>query len=110
MRYRTLTRNNEFSRVYARGKSFVHPQIVVYVFKNRVGYTRIGLTATKKIGNAVVRNRVRRVMRAALSEVLVKDAGGIDIVLVARKQTPAINSNKLKITLENLLKKAGVIA
>ena len=66
MRYKTLTRNNEFSRAYARGKSFVHPHLVLYVNKNRKGTTRVGLTATKKIGKAVTRNRARRVMRAAL--------------------------------------------
>ena len=53
MRYRTLTKNKEFSRIYARGKSYVHPNLVLYVAKNRLGYTRIGLTATKKVGHAV---------------------------------------------------------
>lgn len=48
MRYRTLTKNKEFSRIYARGKSYVHPNLVLYVAKNRLGYTRIGLTATKR--------------------------------------------------------------
>ena len=48
MRYRTLTKNKEFSRIYARGKSYIHPNLVLYVAKNRLGYTRIGLTATKR--------------------------------------------------------------
>src|SRR5699024_2781678 len=56
MRYRTLCKNKEFSRVYARGKSYVHPHMVLYVAKNRLGHTRIGLTATKKVGKAVQRN------------------------------------------------------
>ena len=66
MRYRPITRNKEFSRAYARGKSYVHPKLVMYVIKNRVGHTRVGLTATKKVGCAVERNRARRVIRAAL--------------------------------------------
>ena len=65
MRYRTLDKNWQFNRVYGRGKSYVHPHCVLYVAKNRLGYTRIGLTATKKVGHAVQRNRARRVMRAA---------------------------------------------
>ncbi len=36
MRYRTLTKNKEFSRIYARGKSYVHPNLVLYVAKNRL--------------------------------------------------------------------------
>ena len=83
MRYRTLTKNKEFSRIYARGKSYVHPNLVLYVAKNRLGYTRIGLTATKKVGHAVQRNRARRIMRAALSEHLSQNIGGYDIILVA---------------------------
>ena len=72
MRYRTLDKNWQFNRVYGRGKSYVHPHCVLYVAKNRLGYTRIGLTATKKVGHAVQRNRARRVMRAALSEHLAR--------------------------------------
>ena len=53
MRYRTLNKNWQFNRVYGRGKSYVHPHCVLYVAKNRLGYTRIGLTATKKVGHAV---------------------------------------------------------
>ena len=68
MRYRTLNKNWHFNRVYSRGKSYVHPHVVLYVAKNRLGYTRIGLTATKKVGHAVQRNRARRVMRAALCD------------------------------------------
>jgi ribonuclease P protein component len=108
MRYKTLTRNNEFSRTYHRGKSFVHPHVVVYVNKNRVGHTRIGLTATKKIGNAVTRNRARRVMRAALCQVLPGDVGPVDIVLVARHATPRLKSQRLAVTLQKLLAKAEV--
>ena len=102
MRYRTLTKNKEFSRIYARGKSYVHPNLVLYVAKNRLGYTRIGLTATKKVGHAVQRNRARRIMRAALSEHLSQNIGGYDIILVARART------QLSKTLAGLMRKAGL--
>ena len=57
MKYRVLNKNREFTRLYARGKSYVHPHLVLYVAKNRLGVTRVGLTATKKVGGAVQRNR-----------------------------------------------------
>ena len=57
MRYRPIRRNSEFGRVYARGKSYVNPALVMYVLKTRGKKTRVGLTATKKIGHAVQRNR-----------------------------------------------------
>ena len=55
MRYRPIRRNAEFGRVYARGKSYVNPALVLYVLKTRGKKTRVGLTATKKIGHAVQR-------------------------------------------------------
>ena len=108
MRYRTITKNKEFTRVYSRGKSYVHPHLVLYVAKNRLGYTRVGLTATKKVGHAVQRNRARRVMRAALSEHLSQNIGGYDIILVARGRTPSLKSTQVSKTLAALMKKAGL--
>ena len=108
MRFRPICKNKEFSRVYARGRCFVHPQLVLYVGKNRLGYTRVGLTATKKVGHAVQRNRARRVMREALSQNLSQNVGGYDIILVARAQTPALKSTQLARTVGKLLKKAGI--
>ena len=60
MRYRPICRNIEYARVYRRGKSYVAPKLVLYVCKNRLGRTRVGFTATKKVGHAVQRNRARR--------------------------------------------------
>ena len=108
MRYRTLNRNWQYNRVYGRGKSYVHPHVVLYVAKNRTGQTRIGLTATKKVGGAVQRNRARRVMRSALCEHLSPNCGGYDIILVARGQTPRLKSTQLSKTLGKLFAKAGL--
>ena len=86
MRYRTLTKNKEFSRIYARGKSYVHPNLVLYVAKNRLGYTRIGLTATKKVGHAVQRNRLRRQLREIYRLHEASFVPGYDLVVVARSR------------------------
>ena len=88
MRYRPIRRNSEFGRVYARGKSYVNPALVLYVLKTRGRNTRVGLTATKKIGHAVQRNRARRVMKAAIDEHLDHNIGGYDLIFVARGMTP----------------------
>lgn len=108
VRYRPIRRNSEYGRVYARGKSYVNPALVLYVLKTRGKKTRVGLTATKKIGHAVQRNRARRVMRAALSEHLAQNIGGYDIILVARGQTPRLKSTQLSKTLGKLFAKAGL--
>lgn len=108
MRYRPIRRNSEFSRCYARGKSYVHPQLVLYVMKNKSKLTRVGLTATKKIGGAVQRNRARRVMRAAIAEHLDYNIGGYDLVFVARAQTTRVKSTQLSKTVAKLLAQAGL--
>ena len=108
MRYRTLNKNWQFNRVYGRGKSYVHPHCVLYVAKNRVGYTRIGLTATKKVGHAVQRNRARRVMKAAIDEHLDYNIGGYDLVFVARGITPHLKSWQLSAIVAKLFAQAGL--
>lgn len=109
MRYRPITRNKEFSRAYARGKSYVHPKLVLYVVKNRAGYTRVGLTATKKVGCAVKRNRARRVIRAALYQVLPMNVGNVDLVFVARAQTARCKSDEVLVAARQLLDQAGLL-
>lgn len=109
MRYRTLTKNKEFSRAYTRGKSFVHPLLVTYVVKTRNNTVRIGITASKKIGNAVTRNRARRVIRAALQQTLSTDMSNYDIVFVARGKTAKSKSWQLEKIMKKQLECAGIL-
>lgn len=68
----------------------------------------MGITASKKIGGAVQRNRARRVIRAA-AEMLPELQGGYDIVFVARTKTIRTKSTEINNTMERLLRTAGVI-
>lgn len=77
--------------------------------KNRAGICRVGITTSKKIGNAVERNRARRVIRAAYRSVEDKICGNYDIVFVARTKTVFIKSGDLATVMLSQLKKAGVI-
>lgn len=80
----TLTLNKEFRRVYYRGKAFSTSVVVVYTLKNHKGIRRIGITATKKIGKAVARNRARRIIKEAYRLLEDKFPTGYDYVFVAR--------------------------
>ena len=84
----SLNKNGDFRRMYRR-KSVVGPVLVTYFSKNRYGYNRVGITASKKIGKAYERNRARRVIREAyrLLEPLLCTDDGWDIVFVARVRT-----------------------
>lgn len=110
-KYITLKENTDFNRVYYRGKSSAKPQLVVYVLKNRLGVCRIGITTSKKIGNAVERNRSRRIIRAACQSVF-RDyelSGNYDIVFVARAKTKYLKSHKVEKSMIECMKEVGVI-
>ena len=111
-KYITLKENSDFNRVYYRGKSEAKPALVVYSLKNRVGICRIGITTSKKIGNAVERNRSRRIIRAAFQSV-VKDfdfeGKGYDFVFVARTKTKYLKSTHVEKAMVECLKELGVI-
>ena len=105
----TLKRNTDFRRLYTRGTSYANPALVTYFMKNRAGICRIGITTSKKIGNAVERNRSRRVIRAAYREIEEKINGNYDIVFVARSRTKYQKSTQIAQIMLSQLKKAGVI-
>ena len=111
-KYITLKENTDFNRVYYRGKSSAKPQLVVYSLKNRLGVCRIGITTSKKIGNAVERNRSRRIIRAAFQSVT-KDydfeGKSYDFVFVARTKTKYLKSTHVEKAMVECLKELGVI-
>ena len=83
----SLKLNKEFRRAYYRGRAFTTPVVVVYALKNHKGINRIGLTATKKVGKAVQRNRARRVIKEAYRLLEPQFPIGWDYVFVARTKT-----------------------
>ena len=105
----TITDNCDFRRAYTRGKAYTNPALVTYVRKNRAGICRVGITASKKIGNAVQRNRARRVIRAAYLAVPETLSGHYDIVFVARTRTVGVKSTDLIPVIRKHLRSAGVI-
>lgn len=107
--YLTLSENREFQRVYAKGRYYVSPVLVTYVLKTHRKCLRVGITASKKTGNAVKRNRSRRVIREALRPYVSSVRPGYDLVLVARAATPQSKSTEIAPVLARHLKLAGVL-
>ncbi len=105
-----IKQNSDFRRAYGRGKSFSEPALVTYVLNNNhAGVCRIGITTGKKIGNAVVRNRCRRVIAAAFRDLENEISGSYDIVFVARYKTGVSKSTKVREIMRKQLTSAGVI-
>lgn len=103
----SLTENHQFRRLYRTGESVVTPFVVVYFKPNKLNYNRLGITATKKIGNAVERNRARRLIKEAYSQLepLIDDGVFYDYVMVARRKTVFAKMQQVQESLNQALGK-----
>lgn len=97
-----IKENRDFRRAYNRGKSFVSPFVAVYVNKNRTNKVRLGITAGKKIGNAVCRNRAKRVIYAAFRACEEGLIPGYDYVIVARTRILSAKSTDVARSLSKI--------
>lgn len=105
----SLKLNKDFKRLYYRGKSFVRPNIVVYVNFNRKQENRLGITCSKALGKAVKRNRVKRLMREAYRLIEDNIKTGYDLVIVARSRAVNCKCIHIRNDLENAFKKLGLV-
>ena len=96
-------------RVRRFGKSYAHPLIVLVVLRISGGKTRVGITAGKSVGNAVQRNRAKRLLREAARIMLPKIEPGVDLVLIARKPILQAHLCQVQDALDSLLIKGKVL-
>jgi len=105
----TLKKTPQFDRVYRRGKSQGNKQLVMYVLPTKRHKTYYGIVISKKVGNAVTRNRLRRQLKEILrlGQPL---AGGQDIVIVVRQTEQPLDYAVLAKSVAHLLKRHGLTA
>lgn len=108
MKIVSLKENIYFKRAYYKGKSVVKKRIVIYYRKNNLTYSRLGITVSTKVGKAVLRNRIRRLIRENY-RLLPDIESGYDIVIVARKSAAFTNFYGIKNDMESALMDSGLL-
>ena len=103
-----LKLNHIFRRLYATA-GFANGYLVLYARRNRTQSNRVGITVGKKLGHAVVRNRVRRRLREVYRLNESRFAPGWDIVVVARSRCIKADFGKLTHAYLSLAEKAGIL-
>lgn len=94
-RERRVRRRADFEDAYRVGHKVVRPPFVLFARPNGLETSRLGVTATRKIGNAVIRNRARRLVREAYRRVRASLPSGYDLVVVVRPPLLALSAPDL---------------
>ena len=103
-----LKLNHIFRRLYATS-GHANSCLVLYARKNNTGTNRVGVTVSKKLGHAVVRNRIRRRVREVYRLNESRFMPGWDIVVVARSRCLTVGFTKLCQAYLSLAEKAGIL-
>ncbi len=105
-----VKKNEEFQEIFKKGKSVANRQFVVYTLKRpEQKHFRIGLSVSKKIGNAVTRNQIKRYVRQVFHEFDGYIHNDVDYIIIARKPTADMDFYEVQKSLTHVLKLARVL-
>lgn len=108
-KFTSIVKNRDFLRLYKKGSYYVGRYMVVYIQKNTTGTNRLGITVSKKVGNSVKRNRIRRLIKENFRNYVNYLDGSIDIVIVSRSSEEMPDYFMIKREMKFLLKKLKVL-
>ncbi len=105
----SLRKSPDFEIVYRKGVSIANRQMVIYYLENGTGCNRIGISVSKKIGNSVIRHRIKRLIKESyrLNEERFRE--GVDMVFIARSPLPGMGFDEVEQSFLHLANKAGML-
>ncbi|TLS35130.1 ribonuclease P protein component [Pseudalkalibacillus caeni] len=105
-----IKKNSEFQAVFQKGRSAANRQFVLYVLeRSDQEHFRLGLSVSKKVGNAVTRNRVKRLVKEAFHQMEEDIKVPFDFVVIARKPAVDLDFEMVKSSLKHVLKRAKIV-
>lgn len=104
-----LRKSRDFARVFEHGKSLPGSRVVVYYIENGLPFNRVGVAVSKRLGGAVERNRLKRIVREAYraSEAALRE--GLDLVLLPRSKAKTASFQEVKEELLGLLSECSAL-
>lgn len=102
-----VKKNIDFDAIFKAHKSFANRAFIVYQLDQENSHFRVGISVSKKLGNAVTRNRVKRLIRHAIREIS-SELTAVDFVIIARKGVENYPFQEVKKNLMHLLKGAKI--
>lgn len=105
----SLKRNKTFRYVYRKGKSVPSRMLVMIYNKSKTGMVKVGFSVSKRIGNSVTRNRIKRRLREAFRPFIPHITPGYDIIFIARDAVKEADFGHISATMQNMLTKSGLM-
>ncbi len=104
-----MKRNKTFRYVYRRGRSLPSKMLVMIYNKSKTGMVKVGFSVSKRIGNSVARNRIKRRLREAFRPFIPEIKPGYDIIFIARDAVKEAEFGHISATMQNLLTRSGLM-
>ncbi len=105
----SLKRNKEFRHVYRKGNSKANDLLVLIWVKARRPGIHVGFSVSKKIGNSVARNRVKRRLRESFGPMIPRVKSGYDLIFIAREPVAQAKFTSIEAAARSLLRRADLL-